>query len=151
MPPCTEWNCHTSTPVNRHCQHCDCGGFSFFVALMMGDCPTRRKPKSDPVRRLRFRIFFSEKKSRNISLQSHSSRRLPSLWLIWLLNTTNGSVTPFEKLKRYLAISKKQTHPFSFFIAKITPVSSRRSLCLMYGDFENTPWHFGIMAQLTEF
>lgn len=107
-----------STPVNRHSPHCDCGGLLFFIALLIGDCPLRytneRNTKERPPAEVAVSDFFSEKKSRNISLQSFSSRWLPSLWSLWRLNTTTGSDTPFEKLKRYLAYQRNKHIHFLF-------------------------------------
>lgn len=65
------------------------------------------------------------------------------------IDTTIGSDNHFEKLKRYLA-SQRKTLPFSFFIAKINPIFSRRPLCLTCVDFENIPWHFGTTDGVVE-
>jgi len=51
--------------------------------------------------------------------------------------------------KGILHIKERDTLSFPFFIAKIISIFSHCFLCLVSEDFENTPWHFGIMAQLT--
>lgn len=87
---------------------------SFFVADYLISLTNEKNIKERPHAQVAVSDFFREKKSRNISLQSLSSRWLSSLWSLWRLNTTIGNNTHFEKLKRYLAYQRTNTSIFFF-------------------------------------